>query len=205
MKGKIKLPAGFKYRIDHESGDATPVVECENKGTTIVDKAKQIFYLPIERSGNILPLSYTWQLMIDKIEINFIYRHQHDDSLAFERIFISDYVSHAIAKFHHMPDDEEFAAQVNRFTKPKRLAFKILKELYEDSQTQINNNMPSRDAIRQIYFYLLNKHERIADKKIIQITENFRSRLEFPSAIKTAIYNRWYELRAEHQKDGTVK
>jgi hypothetical protein len=200
VKGKVVLPAGFKYVLDREAGDSSPTLKCKIKEQDKQDKkVTQSFYLPIEPSGKALPFSFNWQVVLDKTEINFMFNVEN--IFNFRRIFITDTKEgyHNAEFLELRPTDETFEARTNHFSKPKRLANKVLHLLADEIK------LPSVEDTRQCLFYLLKKHEEIANGRILKITEDFLHTVETPKKIKNYIHRMWNNLQPQAQRDGTIK
>lgn len=197
MKGKVKLPKGFKYFIDRESGLPTPTVVRK-----ISKEIKQSFYLPILPSGEVLPVSYNWQVQLDKIEINFLHRLLPHESptLQFAHTFINDTEGDYTAEFNSLrPADDTFDAQTNHFTKPKRLAKKVLHSYADDIK------FPTSQEIRLCCFYLLKQHKSICDKRMVELTETFLNRIKTPETTKEGCSMMWHALSPQLMRDGTIQ
>lgn len=201
MKGKIKLPKGFKYVIDRESGEATPTLmhKSKQKARAIVYDVVQSYYLPIKPCGEVLPFCYNWRVNLDEMEINFIH-HFNGQGLVFNRVWIADEEGDYHTEFSDpRPNDAIFDAGTNHFTKPKRLSNKILHVLADEVV------LPSIPDMRQCFFYLIKKHKSIADKRTVELTEEFLHRLEKPNKIKSDVHRMLGKLSPRQMKDGTIQ
>lgn len=191
------LPDGYIYTIDYDCGEATPIVSCTfNPTGPYFSSAKQIFHIPVEPSGNALPLSFNWQVNYKDIEINFIYRFGVS-LLHFDRIFVV--TKHASFSLKEMPTEAGFVERTNLLT------YEEFNKLYDDCVFRINNNLPDMETVRRIYFYLIQQHEDMADKEIVRAVETLQSKLNRPNTTKSSLHRIWYGLNPQKMKDGTFQ